>query len=388
MPITILHFLYSFLRAKLLLEALRGSICLYDVKNPLDKFPNDIEGIHTKTWDLKLTQQGEWANIAKVILSNSFSHETAVDEVATFVLGCTKYPLKTPRGQADFLGPLHFAAVYDLKELVALAASFQHPIFRSPSNRQLALRLACRRGDYRRVEALIALPDTDINMRDEADGWTALMEASNEGHVEIVQLLLEVSDIDINAADAAGWTALHLASMWGRSKAVKALVKAPGIDVNARNALGSTALIEAAIDGDNETVQTILEVPMVDVNASALASALDHASAMGYEDIVRMLLAMPDVNVNARNAKGLTCLGWASRRRHRAVVAILLDAPGIRADCVDDNGCTPLKYAVDAVKGGDQEIIDLIVDFWIQRCMGLQGDAEALATQLEATCKL
>lgn len=163
---------------------------------------------------------------------------------------------------------------------------------------------------------------------------------------------------------------------------MKVLIEAPRIYVNARNAIGSTALIEAIIGGHKETVRAILEAPIVNVNASTpskcVPSALVHASAMGYKDIVRMLLTRPDVNVNARNDRGLTSLGWTSRRRHRAIVNLLLEAPGLRADCVDDDGYTPLNYAVER---GYEDVVDLIVDLWIQRCTGAQVDNEALATR-------
>ena len=43
------------------------------------------------------------------------------------------------------------------------------------------------------------------------NGWTALMLASNNGHKEIVELLIE-KGAEVDRGDEDGWTALMIAS--------------------------------------------------------------------------------------------------------------------------------------------------------------------------------
>ena len=81
-------------------------------------------------------------------------------------------------------------------------------------------------GDFEQVESLLekgADVDTQIRVDEEFsvfnhnyDGWTALSYAAWNGHLEIVQMLLERgATIDLQSYEL-GWTALMLASKSGR----------------------------------------------------------------------------------------------------------------------------------------------------------------------------
>ena len=82
--------------------------------------------------------------------------------------------------------------------------------------------------------------------------WTALIIASGKGHTEIVKILVEQERIDINAKNKVYFnnlifqnniwnffklfgTALILASEDGHTEIVKILVEQEGIDVNAKD---------------------------------------------------------------------------------------------------------------------------------------------------------
>jgi len=62
-------------------------------------------------------------------------------------------------------------------------------------------------------------------------GYTALIKASWQGHIEIVQLLLEKEDIDVNIQDNYGMTALMYASKNGHIEVVKLLEDYQKIDL-------------------------------------------------------------------------------------------------------------------------------------------------------------
>ena len=62
------------------------------------------------------------------------------------------------------------------------------------------------------------------------DGVTALFIASEEGHSDVVKLLLGAEGINVNQADEDGETALYIASQKGHLDVVKLLLGAEGVD--------------------------------------------------------------------------------------------------------------------------------------------------------------
>lgn len=72
------------------------------------------------------------------------------------------------------------------------------------------LRRAAKNNEIERVNFLLDQGE-DVNQRD-ADGNTALHYASMNGHLAVVNRLLDAPMIDVNFQDNEGWTALHFAS--------------------------------------------------------------------------------------------------------------------------------------------------------------------------------
>ena len=91
----------------------------------------------------------------------------------------------------------------------------------------------------------------DVNARDDMTDETALMGASQAGHVNIVLYLLE-KGADVNAKqhcyNCQGVTALMKASNQGHAEIVKILLE-NGADVDCKSAIGNTALMKAREKG-------------------------------------------------------------------------------------------------------------------------------------------
>ena len=84
---------------------------------------------------------------------------------------------------------------------------------------------------------------------------TALRIASKEGHVELVEMLLN-NGANVNAKNSYGVTALHIASREGHTDIVAMLLE-KGADVNAKTNWGDTALMAASWKGHKEIVKLL-----------------------------------------------------------------------------------------------------------------------------------
>jgi len=72
---------------------------------------------------------------------------------------------------------------------------------------------------------------------------------------------------------------------------------------------------------------------------------MDHASSNGHVEVVKLLLAHPDINVNVRNEGGQTPISLGCERGHVSVVRVLLKDPRVNVTLGEYNGCTPLWWA-------------------------------------------
>jgi ankyrin repeat protein len=117
-----------------------------------------------------------------------------------------------------------------------------------------ALMLAALKGDLALCTTLIA-KDADINK----PGWTPLHYAATNGHVPVIQLLLDQFAY-IDAASPNGSTPLMMAAMYGTSSAVKQLLEA-GADPSIKNDKGLSALdfaLQAKKDQSAEIIGAFL----------------------------------------------------------------------------------------------------------------------------------
>lgn len=211
-------------------------------------------------------------------------------------------------------------------------------------NKNYCLARAAENGHAEIVKLLLAMSGIDVNR---SDKWTPLVLAAINGHAEVVKLLLAAPGIDVNE-----WKPLLRASEEGHAEVVKLLLAAPEIDVNTEvEVFGSgrgrihTPLKYATINGHAEIVKLLVEAPGIDVNAEV---PLALAAEDGHTEIVKLLLAAPGIDVN----KGEP-LAQAAENGHAEVVKLLLAAPGIK---LHDNAA--LCYAAEH---GHVEIVKLLL---------------------------
>jgi len=170
------------------------------------------------------------------------------------------------------------------------------------------------------------------------DDATNFLKASGNGETETVEMLLE-KGADVNEADIDGMTALMMASENGHKDVVEILLKEEGINVNLWNNEGETALILASEYGHTEIVKMLLNAGahvnmveeddenMMDVEEDEdqdAKTALMMASEFGHTEIVKILLkAGADVNAVANDGYD-TAFTLANKRGHDNIVELLI----------------------------------------------------------------
>ena len=122
---------------------------------------------------------------------------------------------------------------------------------------------ACQNGETKVVKLLLERCNSEesgLNTKD-TNGWTAFMLACREGQKDVVQLLLNHSEIiDLNARNNFGMTAFMEACLIGHKDVVKLLLDHSNeIDLNARTNKGNTAFTTSCKNGLKDVVKLLLE---------------------------------------------------------------------------------------------------------------------------------
>jgi ankyrin repeat protein len=247
-----------------------------------------------------------------------------------------------------------------------------------------ALWAACLNGHLDIVQLLVDRGALDLDF--------ALMAASRGGHLEIIQYLI-AKGADINAREKEGFygTTLQAASLGGHSKVVRFLCE-QGAEDHRYYGHYETALESASRRGYGEVVRILLErrdkttykeedfveafqyasnfddsqavnfiadyVSNVSLSTPMSTKALQIAVTEGHSSVVQSLFQKgADVKTHAQD-RASNLLVSAARRGHAEVIEVLLGA-GAEINAIDDDGNLAIHVAA---KGGHIEVVDVLLD--------------------------
>ncbi|CAH0369602.1 unnamed protein product [Pelagomonas calceolata] len=186
----------------------------------------------------------------------------------------------------------------------------------------------------------------DANVVD-SQGLHLLYIAAERGHGEIVQLLLE--DSEVNPFDATynpgGFTVLHIAAERGNVAVLEVVLEDGRLPMDGLDDAGRTPLHFAAQNGQLGAVVALVERGAdVSIETTDGRDALYAAAERNHSDIVRLLLELVDPRHSIAKG-GFSCLHAAAQVNSTAALSVLLDDGRLAINGLSDEGCTPLFYA-------------------------------------------
>ncbi|KAI5378255.1 hypothetical protein J4E82_002949 [Alternaria postmessia] len=248
----------------------------------------------------------------------------------------------------------------------------------SQSNQNLPLWLAAKNGKEDEVESQLStnewkelrLGTNEWNKTaKDSEGRTALWWAVWHGQARIAGMLLATRKFDVNERPYGYYGLLHAAVLFKHIDVTKLLLDQDGLDVNSKDTYGldnlnqQTPLHLAADRGLEEMAKLLLAHPGIDVNSQNKSgeTPLHAAAKKGYKEILVLLLARAEITLAPRNKNGSAPLHLAAENGHEELVDALLGTPKLETMSdvgKDEYGGSPLHAAA---KNGHRGVVKLLL---------------------------
>lgn len=216
-----------------------------------------------------------------------------------------------------------------------------------------AVHATARGGNVEMLKELLG-DCSDVLVYRDAQGSTLLHTASGRGQVEVVKHLLSSYDV-VNSTDNEGNTALNMAAYRGYLSVVEVLISVSPATTTSRNKFGDTFLHMAVagfrspgfrrLDRQIELMKQFVCGKIVNLQDIINARNNDGRTALHMavieniqSELVELLMSVPSINLNIRDADGNTPLDLLKQRPRSAsseiLIKKLISAGGI-SNCQD-----------------------------------------------------
>eukprot|EP01032_Pedospumella_encystans_P014205 gene14205-16331_t len=175
------------------------------------------------------------------------------------------------------------------------------------------LREAAKNGDTQIIQTIFSKSAGESINSQDINGNSALMLGAEEGHTDVVRMLLNNHQVNSKLEDKAGWTALMCATSKNNCDIVKLLLDHEDTELHMANLHKNRALRSASEKGYSAIVKMLLTSSGVDVNLPNMhgRTALMYAAQSGHTETVQALLASPNIGLHIRDQVGRTALDLA-----------------------------------------------------------------------------
>ena len=177
----------------------------------------------------------------------------------------------------------------------------------------------------------------------------ALLDAAKNSNTKFLQRLLALEKKLSNTRNDEAQTPLCLAAMWGKTETTRFLLNQPGIDINPIDTYKRTPISWAInwAGGTPEIVNMLLARDDINLNNqdSHGETAICSAASAGQTEIAQYLVERSDTDVNHPSHKMFTPLIFAASRGHTRIIEILLTREDIDMDAQESSDMTAIAWA-------------------------------------------
>ncbi|CAF0984861.1 unnamed protein product [Adineta steineri] len=203
---------------------------------------------------------------------------------------------------------------------------------------------AAANGDLKRVEDLLKRPNIDVNGI--FAGHTALQAAAQNGHKQIIHLLIK-DNANLEIEDKDGDRAVHHAAFGNEPEILELLAKA-GADLNVRNKRRQTPLHIGVCKGHFDVCKILLSNGAhAGIQDSDGDTPLHDAISKRRDDLINILLEN-NADVGTCNNNGFNSIHHSALRGNSSAIELILSKIQNRQWLVDekkDDGFTALHLA-------------------------------------------
>ncbi|XP_067661916.1 putative ankyrin repeat protein RF_0381 [Haliotis asinina] len=186
------------------------------------------------------------------------------------------------------------------------------------------LHSACLGGDVKVVKYVLSQNMLDINSREQC-GRTAVMLAAENGHKDVVELLVE-KGADLSLVDETADNVLHCACRGGDAGVVKYILSKNRVDIDRRGLHELTPIMMARRCKHREVVELLLSK-----RADGSLRYYNHINMLlsacreGDVEVVKFVLSQNIVDVDSRGHRKKTPVLLAAEYGHKEVVELLVE---------------------------------------------------------------